>query len=113
MRDSAGVKATDLPIWCSGTAAPAAIATMAFVGWQEPIGCGGTAVFPGDIIVADEDGAVVIPQAIVGEVAALATEQEKFEAWIVGEVEKGCKLPGLYPPDDETLARYKKEQEDG
>ena len=113
MRDSAGVKATGLPIWCNGTAAPAAIASMAFVGWQEPIGCGGTAVFPNDVIVADDDGAVVIPHAIVDDVAALAREQEKFEAWIVGEVEKGRKLPGLYPPDDETLARYKKEQEDG
>ncbi len=111
MRDSVGVKATGLPIWCNGTAAPAAIHQMAFVGWQEPIGCGGTAIFPDDIIVADDDGAVVIPKDIVKDVAAIAVEQEKFEAWIVGEVKKGRALPGLYPPDDETLARYNAEQQ--
>tara|TARA_R110001592_G_scaffold15442_4_gene67339 strand:+ start:54482 stop:55186 length:705 start_codon:yes stop_codon:yes gene_type:complete len=106
MRDSDGVKATGMPIWCAGTAAPAAIHAMAFVGWQEPIGCGGTAVFPGDIIVADADGAVVVPQDIAEDVAKTAVEQEKLEAWIVGEIEKGRALPGLYPPNEETLARY-------
>jgi regulator of RNase E activity RraA len=106
MRDSAGVKAVGLPIWCNGTAAPAAVHKMAFVGWQEPIGCGETAVFPDDIIVADDDGAVVVPQAIAVEVADLAVEQEKLEAWIVSEVENGRELIGLYPPNEETQARY-------
>lgn len=111
MRDSEGVHRTGLPIWCSGTAAPAAIASMAFVGWQEPIGCGDTAVFPDDIIVADADGAVVIPQAMLAEVTAAAIEQERLEAWIVKQIEDGYALPGLYPPDEETMARYKKESE--
>ena len=60
MRDSAGVKAVGLPIWCNGTAAPAAVHKMAFVGWQEPVGCGGTTIYPDDIIVADD---VKEPQA--------------------------------------------------
>lgn len=106
MRDSAGVKAVGLPIWCNGSAAPAAVHKMAFVGWQEPIGCGETAVFPDDVIVADDDGAVVIPKAIVAEVADAAVEQEHLEAWIVSEVESGRELIGLYPPNEETLARY-------
>ena len=67
MRDGAGVESTGLPVWCSGVAAPASVAGLTFVGWQEPIGCGGTAVFPDDVIVADGDGAVVIPQALVEE----------------------------------------------
>jgi regulator of RNase E activity RraA len=106
VRDVAGVLATKLPIWTSGTAAPPSVAGLTFVGWQEPIGCGGVAVFPNDVIVADEDGAVVIPAALAEEVAKLAPEQERFEAWVVSEVERGAKLPGLYPPDAETRARY-------
>lgn len=106
MRDSAGVRAVGLPIWCNGNAAPAAVHKLAFVGWQEPIGCGETAVFPDDIIVADEDGAVVVPKDIVAEVADAAVEQEMLEAWIVTEVENGRALPGLYPPNEETMARY-------
>jgi regulator of RNase E activity RraA len=106
VRDLAGVLGTGLPVWCAGTAAPASVAGLTFVGWGEPIGCGGVAVFPDDIIVADGDGAVVIPQALVGEVAEAAEEQERLEAWIMGEVERGVPLPGLYPPNAETKARY-------
>src|ERR1700723_425152 len=83
MRDLVGVIGTGLPIWCQGAAAPASVAGLTFVNWQEPIGCGGVAVFPGDVIVADDDGAVVIPAALTAEVAAAATEQERMEAWIV------------------------------
>jgi regulator of RNase E activity RraA len=111
VRDLAGVVGTGLPVWCSGGAAPASVAALTFVGWQEPIGCGGVAIFPDDIIVADGDGAVVIPQAMLAEVAAEAEEQERLEVWIMGEVEKGAALPGLYPPNAETKARYEKERD--
>jgi regulator of RNase E activity RraA len=108
VRDLAGVEATGLPVWCAGAAAPPSVAGLTFVGWQEPIGCGGVAVFPDDVIVADGGGAVVIPQALVAEVAGAAAEQEQFESWIMGEVEKGVALPGLYPANAETRARYEK-----
>lgn len=106
MRDVDGVLATGLPVWCSGWAAPPSVAGLTFVNWQEPIGCGGVAVFPGDVIVADSDGAVVIPRALVEDVAKVAIEQEQLEAWIMDEVERGVPLPGLYPPNAETRARY-------
>jgi len=106
MRDMEGVLATGLPVWCAGAAAPPSVAGLTFVNWQEPIACGGVAIFPGDTIVADGDGAVIIPQAMLGEVTELAAEQEIQEGWIMGEVEKGVPLPGLYPPNDETKARY-------
>ena len=106
MRDKAGVLETGLPVWCAGAAAPASVAGLTFVGWQEPVGCGGVAIFPGDVVVADGDGAVVIPAALSEEVARLGAEQEKLEAWIMDEVKAGAKLPGLYPPNEETLARY-------
>jgi regulator of RNase E activity RraA len=110
MRDAAGVLATGLPVWCTGAAAPSSVAGHIFVGWQEPIGCGGVAIFPGDIIVADGDGAVVIPVALVEEVANLGVEQERFENWALAEVQRGLPLPGLYPPNAETKARYEAEK---
>jgi regulator of RNase E activity RraA len=106
VRDAAGVLGTGLPVWCNGAAAPPSVAGLTFVGWQEPIGCGGVAVFPDDVVVVDGDGAVLIPKALVEEVAALAPEQEQLEEWIMKEVEAGQKLPGLYPPNAETKARY-------
>ena len=106
MRDLVGVLGTGLPIWCQGAAAPASVGGLTFVNWQEPIGCGGVAVFPGDVIVADDDGAVVIPVALAADVANAGAEQERLEAWIMGEVEKGAALPGLYPMSAETKARY-------
>ena len=97
---------TGLPVWSAGFAAPPSVAALTFVGWQEPIGCGGCAVFPDDIIVCDDDGAVVIPQNLLGFVAEEGAEHERMETWIVQEVERGAKLPGLYPMNEETKARY-------
>jgi regulator of RNase E activity RraA len=112
VRDVQGVLGTGLPVWCQGCAAPPSVAALTFVNWQEPIGCGGVAVFPSDLVVADADGAVVIPQALVSEVVAVAPEQERLEAWIVKEVEKGTPLPGLYPPNADTRARYEAGRKD-
>jgi regulator of RNase E activity RraA len=63
-------------------------------------------VFPDDVVVADDDGAVLVPAALLDEVLAVAPEQERLEAWIMKEVDKGVPLPGLYPPNAETTARY-------
>jgi regulator of RNase E activity RraA len=106
VRDVTGVLATGLPVWCMGAAAPPSVAGLTFVNWQEPIGCGGVAVFPSDVIVVDEDGAVVIPRALLNEVVEAAVEQEKLEDWIITEVQAGASLPGLYPPNAENKARY-------
>jgi len=106
VRDLAGVLTTRLPVWCAGVAAPPSVAGLTFVNWQEPIGCGGVAVFPDDVVVADGDGAVVIPAAFVDEIITGAVEQEHLEAWIMQEVERGAALPGLYPPNAEAKARY-------
>jgi regulator of RNase E activity RraA len=106
VRDLAGVLSTGLPVWANGTAAPPSVAGLTFVDWQQPVGCGGVAVFPDDVIVADRDGAVVIPAALVEEVTALAVEQERLEGWIMEEVKGGAALPGLYPANAENQARY-------
>jgi regulator of RNase E activity RraA len=106
MRDGEGCLGTGLSIWCDGVAAPPSVAGLTFVNWQEPIACGGVAVFPDDIIVVDDDGAVVIPAAYLDVVLAEAPEQERMEAWIMAEVESGVALPGLYPMNADTKARY-------
>jgi len=106
IRDLAGVLGTGLPVWCQGTAAPASVAGLTFVGWQEPIGCGGVAVFPNDVVVVDADGAVLIPAALLDEVIPAAVEQERLEGWIMSQIAAGTPLPGLYPPNEETKARY-------
>jgi regulator of RNase E activity RraA len=106
VRDLAGVLETGLPVWSQGTAAPASVTGLTFVGWQEPIGCGGVAVFPDDVVVADGDGAVLIPAALLDEVIGAAVEQERLEGWIMSEVRAGAALPGLYPPNKENQERY-------
>lgn len=106
VRDMSGVLGTGLPVWCQGAAAPPSVAGMTFVSWQEPIGCGGVAVFPDDVIVVDDDGAVLIPKDLVDSVTKEGIEQERLEGWIMSEVDRGVALPGLYPPNDEAKARY-------
>lgn len=78
----------------------------AFMNWQEPIACGGVAIFPGDMVVVNDYGAVVIPAALVDEVNAQAVEQEHLEEWIMSQVDDGMALPGLYPPNAENKARF-------
>jgi len=113
VRDLAGVLGTGLPVWCRGAAAPASVTSLTFVAWQEPIACGGVAVFPNDVIVVDDDGAVLIPAALVDAVMAAAPEQERKEAWIMRQIESGAALPGLYPMNAETKARYDTETKTG
>jgi len=106
MRDRAGILTTGLPVWCAAIAAPPSLTQLHFVDWQQPIACGGATVFPGDLILADEDGAVVIPAVLADEVTALALEQERTEAWILQQVKDGASLAGMYPLNAENQARY-------
>ena len=107
IRDKAGVLASKLPVWCAGVAAPASVNGLTFVGWNEPIACGGCAIFPGDMIVCRRrrrGGDPAGPASSSSPRKAPSTSC--METWIVSEVEKGAKLPGLYPPNDEAKARY-------
>jgi regulator of RNase E activity RraA len=108
-RDLEGCIGTGLPIWCDnlrGSPAPSAAIFTTVAGWQEPIGCGGAAVYPGDAVVADSDGVVVVPRALAEEVADAALETDAKENWIKREVEGGVALVGLYPMDEPTRLRY-------
>lgn len=107
VRDAEGLAAIGLPCWCAGAAAPASIGGHYAADMGAVIGCGGVAVVPGDIVVADGDGAVVIPQALAGEVARDGAEQERLERFIHRRIAGGRPLPGNYPPNEETLAAYR------
>jgi regulator of RNase E activity RraA len=106
MRDVVDVEALDWPVYAKGPSAPANLARHHAVDVDVPIGCGGVAVYPGDWLVGDLDGVVVIPQEIVAEVAADALAQHGFEEWVMAEVQAGVSIKGLYPPDEATRKRY-------
>ena len=106
MRDMAEIRKVGLPLFCTGATAPPSIARLTFADWQQPIGCGGVAVLPGDVIVGDEDGVVVLPQALADEVARDAVEQERFERFAQMKILTGAPVAGLYPPNEETQAAY-------
>ena len=113
VRDAAAVAETGLPVFAAGPAAPASLAAHTPIDRDLPIGCGGVAVIPGDVLVGDGDGVVVIPKDIVDEVARDAFDQEDIEAFIKREVENGRSTIGLYPPDDGIRAEYAKWVEAG
>jgi regulator of RNase E activity RraA len=106
IRDSAPIAALAMPVYCAGPAAPLNLVAHHATETQVPIGCGGVAVFPGDLIVGDADGIVVVPAHLAEEVARDADEQERLEAFVLTRIQDGAKLPGTYPPNAETRAAY-------
>lgn len=109
VRDLPGLRQVGLPIWASGTASPPSIGGLSFAGWGEPIGCGDAAIWPGDLIVADEDGVLVVPPDLAEEIAAGGEKQNRFELWVQKRVAAGAQLVGLYPADAKTLADFEAE----
>ena len=105
--DADGVMASGLPVWCPGAAAPASVANLSDGELEVPIGCGGVAVIPGDWIIADNDGVVVVPKAIAEEIANDGLEQEIHEVFILEQVRNGAEIPGHYPPNEENVSKYK------
>lgn len=106
VRDGAEVAKIGLPVFCTGTAAPASLNVHFGADLQRPIACGGVAVFPGDVLVGNEDGVVVIPRALADEVARDGAEQEQLEEFLKSRIEAGHPIFGTYPPDEATLAAY-------
>jgi regulator of RNase E activity RraA len=74
---------------------------------QVPIGCAGVAVYPGDVLLGDRDGVVVIPRSMAAEIAGPALEQEQTEAYLHTRLLGGEPLWGIYPPSEQTLADYR------
>ncbi|MBF4616018.1 fumarylacetoacetate hydrolase family protein [Curtobacterium sp. VKM Ac-1376] len=107
VRDAAGVAELDIPTF-SGATHPAVLGRK-HVPWDTDltITCGGTTVQPGDVVVGDDDGVLVIPPALLDEVLDAALEQEIEEAWIAEQVAQGAPVDGLYPMTGEWRERYR------
>jgi regulator of RNase E activity RraA len=106
VRDSPEVAQQPFPVFAKGRSANLSLIVHHAVDINVPIACAGVPVFPGDILVGDEEGVVVIPRHLAAEVAQPAAEQEELERFILGKVQAGASLRGVYPPGDETLSEY-------
>jgi regulator of RNase E activity RraA len=107
IRDFAGTSGLGWPIWASGAASPPSLARLHCAQKQVAVACGGVAVLPDDIVVADDDGAIVIPAAMADSVVVEALEKHHLEEWILERVRSGESLEGLYPPNERTKERFK------
>ncbi|GGL10791.1 hypothetical protein [Nocardia jinanensis] len=105
-RDGAAISSLNFPTYSRGITATTRPASFHVADLQVPIGCAGVAVYPGDILVGDRDGVVVVPRSIATEIVQPSIEQEELEQWLHARVRAGAALWGTYPPDDETRAEY-------
>jgi regulator of RNase E activity RraA len=106
LRDSTTIDRMPWPAYCAARSAPLNLVRHHAIDSQLPIGCGGVAVYPGDIVVGDGDGVVVIPANIANEVAEEAANQTIFEDWVEAKVNAGRSIFGLYPPSPETRKEF-------
>ena len=106
VRDTAGIAATDFPLYCTGPAVPPNYAGHHAADMNVVISCGGVAVYPGDIIFGDAEAVVVVPRHLAEEIASDAAEMEIRERFLYQEIESGRSIKGVYPPDADTTQRY-------
>lgn len=107
MRDLAEIRSIGLPLFCTIGAPPPSFAGLMLTDIDVPIACGGVTVFPGDTVVGDEDGVAICPREFAGTVVPAAIEQDRVERYVRMRVAAGEPLPGLYPPGEATMARYR------
>lgn len=106
VRDAVEISKFDLPVFAACASAPTNLSKHQAIDMNLPIGCGGAPVYPGDIIVGDTDGVMVIPLNLVDEVIEEGLKMEDFEVFATAEVRAGRPIIGTYPPNEETRQRY-------
>jgi len=113
-RDSAEIASLEMPAYHTRPSAPTNLTLHQAIDINVPIGCGDAPVFPGDVIVGDADGVIVIPAEIADEIAAEAVEMTAFEDFVTERVQGGQGILGLYPPTDEgnlaTFAEWRQQK---
>ncbi len=107
LRDSQAIASMAFPVYGACASAPLNLAIHHAVDLDVPIACGGVAVFPGDVVVGDGEGVVIVPAHLAAEVARDASEQEIVEEFVLEEIAGGRALPGTYPANAETMQRYR------
>ncbi len=105
-RDSPAIARMKLPAYARSAHAATNKSIHHPVDFQTPIACAGVSVYPGDILVGDDEGVIVIPRHLAARVAELAAEQEHRERFLLDRIRQGSALPGTYPPDERTQAAY-------
>lgn len=96
-RDSPEIARLAIPAYHNRPSAPTNLTLHQAIAINDPIGCGDVAVFPGDIVVGDAEGVVVIPAHLAGEIASEALAMTVFEDFVTDQVLKGHSILGLYP----------------
>ncbi|NKI31741.1 ribonuclease activity regulator RraA [Croceivirga thetidis] len=102
-RDSAEIAELDFPSFHQKPSAPTNLTLHQAIAVNEPIACGDVAVFPGDVIVGDDDGVMVIPQHMAEEVANECKQMTLFEEFVLEKVNGGSSIKGLYPPTNPAV----------
>jgi regulator of RNase E activity RraA len=105
-RDTPSIRTLDLATYAAGQSPYVSTRVHHPQDINVPIGCGGVAVLPGDLIVGDGEGVVAIPRAIAEEVVQAAFEQDEREKYIITRIRAGSSILGVYPPDEHTLRAY-------
>lgn len=101
-RDSAEIATLDIPAFHQRPSAPTNLTRHHAIDINVPIGCGDAPVFPGDIVVGDNDGVIIIPAHLADEIAAETTDQTAYEDFVTERVRGGQSIRGLYPMTDEA-----------
>ena len=113
-RDSVEIAALGIPAYHQRPSAPTNLTLNHAIDIDVPIGCGDAPVFPGDVILGDADGVIVIPAHIADEIAAEATEMTAYEDFAAEKVSEGRSLVGLYPATNpanlEEFAAWRKQR---
>lgn len=110
VRDAAELRALELPVFAAGAHPAQHTAAHIAAELDVPIGCGGVLVLPGDVLVGDDDGVLVLPRAVAAEVAREAREQEELERYVQRRIAAGAAITGVYPPNAETRAAFERER---
>ncbi len=106
-RDHAEIGALDMPSYHHRPSAPTNLTCHQAIGLDEPIACGDAPVFPGDIVVGDDESVIIIPAHLVDEIADEAVAMTAFEDFVIERVRAGDTIIGLYPAtNDETVAKF-------
>ena len=106
-RDAEGIGALDMPAYHQRPSAPTNLTLHEALELNVPIACGDVAVFPGDVMLGDGDGVMVIPAHLADALADECTDMEAFEDFVLHEVQAGAAIIGLYPPTDpDALVRF-------